>query len=1119
MSDQRSIELRLKANVTDFTRQIDSAADAASGMGKAIEDSSRKVEAARDRQRDAAQQLAAAEKRLAQARGSGASQSKIASAEKEVARAKALNKSATTQLTAAEAAHAKVAQRASTTMGQLAQSVTNQSGAWSQLGGLLTAAGVALAGFAILAGVKMSQFESAMSKVASTGQDAKANLDELRETAIRVGADTKFSATEAAEGITNLLKAGVSAKDVINGGLVGTMNLAAAGELDVASAAEIAATALTVFGLKGTDMSHVADLLAAGAGKAQGEVSDLALALKYVGPVAAGMGVSIEETTGALAAFASNGILADQAGTGLRGVLMAMTSPSSAAAKEMKRLGISLYDGQGKFKGLANVAGQLSKAYSGVSDQAKDASLGVIFGNAQVTAARILFSQGAKGIQDWTAQVNDAGYAARAAATMMDNLGGDIERLGGAVDSALIQGGSGLNSWARGLVQSASSAVDAIGSLPAPLLESGTRMAALAGVSALAVVGIGKLATGGIELWQSWKTLQKDSPKVASGIRSVGKAAKYAGAALAAIEIIGALGSMQQDAIDKTQGSMADMAEAIANVASSGSGLAKLDAQMAKVQGKFFFWQTGAAQAKDMGDAIKQVSDNTQGFLGGMSGFGGFVANLLQTKTPLQEMQAQLGKVDESLAQIGGTQAATAFDRIAEAAGRQGVSLDQVQKMFPAYEASLKSTAVQLGVTIDSEQEYAEWMRGKIPAAIIAATAAHPELIDKLSDVQKAALGGAESLDDYVKALYESANAALATSGSQVGFERTIDNTRTSVDKLVAAAKKSGDFKNLTNVGTEEGRQGVEILDRLATATNTYSSAMIKNGGSQEQVRLAVARGRADFIASAVAMGYSADKAADLADARGLIPKNVTLTTTDEGTVGAKERTDALRESIKGLPKKAQTTVESAFKKGGIDAAYSALRKIDKKKADAFINSILKHGGIDDWNQYKPQSKTAYVDTVYRTKAGTKYRAGGGSVFGEGTETSDSIPAMLSNNEHVLSAREVRGLGGHGEVERLRAMARAGTVPAFAAGGRVTLTQAVRHVSPVQHFADGGRVSIPPTAYSPQQPAQVSLEGLVVMVTNPFTGEQVRAHTVAVTRAESSADRKFAATQSRQRGR
>lgn len=1054
MSEQRSIELRLKANISDFKSQIDSAADAASGFGKAIEASSRKVEQARDRQRDAAQQVVAAEKRLAQMRASDASASKIASAEKELARAKNLNKAATAELTAAEAAHAKVAQRASTTMGQLAQSVTNNADVWNSFGSALTRAGLALGVVAVAAGVKMSQFESAMSQVKATGADAKANLDGLRETALRLGADTAFSATEAAEGITNLLKAGMQAQDVIGGGLAGTLNLAAAGELAVADAAEIAATALTVFGLKGGDMAHVADLLAAGAGKAQGEVSDLAVALKYIGPVAAGMGISIEETVGALSAFASQGILADQAGTSLRGVLMSMTSPSGAARKEMDRLGISLYDGQGKFRGLSNVAGQLAKAYTGVSDQAKDASLGIIFGNAQVTAARVLFKSGAEGIEAWTRQVNEAGYAARAAATMMDNLGGDVERLGGAIDTALIKGGGGLNQWARGIVQDATGVVDAIGSIPAPILEAGTRIAGIGAISALAAGGIIKLGVAGVEAAQSWKTLKADSPKVAAGITKVGKAAAIAGGALAAIEIVGIFGALQQDAIDKTHGSLADMAEAIANVAASSSGLAKLDAQMAKVQTKFFFWETGASQAKDMGDAIKQVSDNTQGFLGGMSAFGGFVANLVQTKTPLQEMQAQLAKVDESLVQIGGAQAAVTFDRIADAAGKQGVALSEVQKMFPEYESSLKETAVALGVTNLKTEDYANWMRGKIPSAIAAASAAHPDLVGKLSDVQQAALGGAQSLEDYVKELFNTANAALAVSGSQVGFERTMDNTTTSVKKLIAEAKKAGDLKNLTNIGTEEGRKGIEILNGLATAAVGYTSKLITAEAPQEEIRLAMARARAEFVASAKAMGYTATEAGKLADARGLVPKNINLKTTDEGTAQAKARTDALRDSIKGLPKSTQTKVLSEFQKGGIDDAYAALRKIDKKKAEAFIKSILDRDGINDWNSYKPKSKTAYVDTVYRTKSGQQYRASGGSIFGPGSETSDSIPAMLSNNEHVWSAREVRGAGGHGAMERLRAMAREGRMPAFRDGGPVVWSALAG--GDVQYFAKGG---------------------------------------------------------------
>lgn len=246
MSEQRSIELRLRANISEFKSQIDAAANAASGFGKAIEASSRKVEEARNRQRDAAAQMAAAEKRLAQVRGSGASASKIALAEKEVARAKSLNAAATVELTAAEAAHAKMAARTSTVMGSLAQSLANHGDLWNQMGTGLTRTGLALGVVAVAAGYKMAQFESAMSNVAATGDDARANLEALRATAIKVGADTKFSATEAAEGLTNLLKAGVSAADAINGGLVGTMNLAAAGQLGVAESAAIARTIIAL---------------------------------------------------------------------------------------------------------------------------------------------------------------------------------------------------------------------------------------------------------------------------------------------------------------------------------------------------------------------------------------------------------------------------------------------------------------------------------------------------------------------------------------------------------------------------------------------------------------------------------------------------------------------------------------------------------------------------------------------------------------------------------------------------------------------------------------------------------------------------------------------------------
>ena len=125
--------------------------------------------------------------------------------------------------------------------------------------------GALLAGFG-LAVARFMEFDSAMSEVQASTHETAGNMDLLRNAAIEAGADTSFSAKEAAQAIDELAKAGVSTKDILGGGLRGAMSLAAAGSLEVADAAEIAATALTQIKLSGQDIPHLVDLLASGAG-------------------------------------------------------------------------------------------------------------------------------------------------------------------------------------------------------------------------------------------------------------------------------------------------------------------------------------------------------------------------------------------------------------------------------------------------------------------------------------------------------------------------------------------------------------------------------------------------------------------------------------------------------------------------------------------------------------------------------------------------------------------------------------------------------------------------------------------------------------------------------------
>lgn len=339
--------------------------------------------------------------------------------------------------------------------------------------------GLVAAGGAALAIRAFANFDQAMSSVKATGKDAANNINALRQAAIQAGADTKYSATEAAGAVENLAKAGISAADILGGGLKGSLDLAAAGQIDVAEAAQYAAIAMTQFNLEGKDIPHVADLLAAGAGKANGEVSDLGAALNQSGLIASQMGVSIEETTGSLAAFAQAGLLGSDAGTSFKTMLQRMANPSAESAKLMKALGVSAYNTKGEFIGVAELAGQLQKAFEGKTQAERDSAMGTIFGSDAIRAANVLYKNGKGGIDKWTASVNDAGYASKTAATKMDNLKGDWEKLTGSIETALVGTGGGANGPLRDLVQDVTKLVNVYGDLPAPIQSATLKALAL----------------------------------------------------------------------------------------------------------------------------------------------------------------------------------------------------------------------------------------------------------------------------------------------------------------------------------------------------------------------------------------------------------------------------------------------------------------------------------------------------------------------------------------------------------------------------------------------------------------------------------------------------------------
>lgn len=296
------------------------------------------------------------------------------------------------------------------------------------------AAGFAGLGYGVFDAVKnYSDFTAQLSQIkAVTGLDAEA-MDAVKEKALELGADTQFSSTEAAQGMTELLKAGVSVKDVLGDASQAALDLAAAGQLSLPEAAEIMSTAMNAFHLD--DATHAADVLVGAANASATGVQELKYSLSAVSAVAAGVGMSFDDTNTALAVFATNGLKGSDAGTSLKTMLMNLSPQTKQATEEMQRLGLltdegtsKFFDQEGHLRSLSDIAGLLQDHLSGLTDEEKMNALSTMFGSDAIRGGMIMLREGAKGVKDMNAAMKDI-TAHEAAKVAMDNLRGSLLRL------------------------------------------------------------------------------------------------------------------------------------------------------------------------------------------------------------------------------------------------------------------------------------------------------------------------------------------------------------------------------------------------------------------------------------------------------------------------------------------------------------------------------------------------------------------------------------------------------------------------------------------------------------------------------------------------------------------
>ncbi len=315
--------------------------------------------------------------------------------------------------------------------------------------------------------VTAADFEQELSNIQAVSGATTEEMQKLHDAALQAGADTAYSASEAALGMEELLKAGLSTEQVLNGGLNGALTLAAAGGLELGDAAEIASTALNAFRSDNLTVADAANVLAGAANASATSVQELKSGLSQSAAVASGMGMSFQDTSTALAVFAQNGLKGSDAGTSLKTMLMNLQPATDKQAKQFEELGLltkdgtsKFYDASGSLRSLDEIAGLLQTSMKGLTDAERAMALETIFGSDAVRAGNILFKEGAKGVEDMAAAMGKVS-AAEVAAKRLDNFKGAVESLKGSVETIAIKIGEQLLPGLTDMTQELTAALNA----------------------------------------------------------------------------------------------------------------------------------------------------------------------------------------------------------------------------------------------------------------------------------------------------------------------------------------------------------------------------------------------------------------------------------------------------------------------------------------------------------------------------------------------------------------------------------------------------------------------------------------------------------------------------------
>ena len=699
----------------------------------------------------------------------------------------------------------------------------------------ISAAAAAVGAYAVKT---TADFDSSMSKVAAISGATGKDFDALRAKAREMGAQTKFSASEAADAFQYMAMAGWKTEDMMDG-ISGIMSLSAADGLDLATTSDIVTDSLSAFNLTAKDSGHFADVLAAASTNANTNVSMMGETFKYAAPVAGALGFSIEDVAVATGLMANAGIKGSQAGTAMRGFLTRLAKPTKESATAMDFLDIEIQNADGSMKSLSEILHYTKRQFDTLNEAEKAQYAAMLAGQNGMSGLLAIMNAADSDIEKLEKAVDSAnGTAEKMAETMQDNLNGQLTILKSAAEEAAISVGDALVPRIRKGVSVVQDFTNWFNSLN----DEQKQYAINAGIAAAAAGPFFKILGAGVE---TTGKVVKNVGDLAAKVQDMGGIASAANAVLgstaAQIGLVAAplviLAAAFVNANNKITGLDNNLINLKDRLDETGGAIEQNDTAIRN------WLETTKKSAEDIQlsdkklehwrDQLNKCYDETGNLKDGMQNVAEFALNQLNQAMGTDYSTEFIAQAKDSAAALGEINAAidqniAKMKEQALQAAFEGEYTEAIRNQVEAHKR-LNEANLQYQQTVDgAKRAVQEFNQAQAEASKTSATGgvADPQAVARLSEATK-------KCNEYRAALEQAGGSLTTAAADAAAADSAVSGLNTTMETMAAGGaeninKAAEAYANISTNAETAGQKAEEATQKTLTSFQGIQASVIK---------------------------------------------------------------------------------------------------------------------------------------------------------------------------------------------------------------------------------------------------------------------------------------------------